>query len=149
MAAGNNVTVVGNATREAELRSTPSGYSVCNFGLAVNRRWQNKSTDEWEEEVSFFDVECWGDLAENVSESAEKGMRLIVAGRFDQRSWEDKETGDTRYKFVLVADEVGPSLRWATAEVEKTSKDDKPAKGKAKNKPAKRAAAADYDEEPF
>ena len=87
MANGNNVTVVGNCTRDPELRFTAGGQAVASFGLAVNRRWQNRQTNEWEEAVSFFDVTCWAQLAENVAESITKGSRLIVSGRLDQRSW--------------------------------------------------------------
>lgn len=123
MSAGNTVIEVGNATRDPELKFTPSGSAVCNFGIAVNRRWMNKQTNEWEEDVSFFDVICWSDLAENVAESVTKGMRLVVTGRLDQRSWDDKQSGEKRYKIEIVADEVGPSLRWASANVTKNERD--------------------------
>jgi single-strand DNA-binding protein len=116
MANGNNVTVVGNCTRDPELRFTAGGQAVASFGLAVNRRWQNRQTNEWEEAVSFFDVTCWAQLAENVAESITKGSRLIVSGRLDQRSWETQD-GDKRSKIEIVADEVGPSLTYATAQV--------------------------------
>ena len=123
MAPGNNVTVVGNATRAPELRFTPSGQAVASFGLAVNRRWQNKSTNDWEEAVSFFDVTCWAQMAENVAESIQKGSRVLVTGRLDQRSWET-EQGDKRSKVEIVADEIAPSLRWATASVTKNERRD-------------------------
>ncbi len=123
MAPGNTVNVVGNATRDPELRFTPSGQAVANFGLAVNRRWQNRQTQEWEEAVSFFDITCWGQLAENVAESIQKGTRVVVDGRLDQRSWET-EQGDKRSKVEIVADEVAPSLRWATASVTKNERRD-------------------------
>lgn len=123
MAPGNTVNVVGNATRDPELRFTPSGQAVANFGLAVNRRWQNRQTSEWEEAVSFFDITCWGQLAENVAESIQKGTRVVVDGRLDQRSWET-EQGDKRSKVEIVADEVAPSLRWATASVTKNERRD-------------------------
>lgn len=116
MANGNNVDLVGNVTRDPELRFTPSGQAVATFGLAVNRRWQNRQTQAWEEATSFFDVVCWAQLAENVAESVSKGTRLIVTGRLEQRSWETQE-GDKRSKIEVIADEVGPSLRWATASV--------------------------------
>ncbi len=80
--AGNTVELVGNLTRTPELRFTPSGAPVANFGLAVNRRWQNRQTNEWEEQTSFFDVVCWRDLAENVAESLDKGIVMVV-GRLD------------------------------------------------------------------
>ena len=116
MAIDNTVTVTGNATREPELRFTPSGQAVASFGIAVNRRWQNRQTQEWEEAVSFFDITCWAQLAENVAESVAKGTRVTVAGRLDQRSWETQE-GEKRSKVEIVADDVAVSLRWATAEV--------------------------------
>ncbi len=114
----NTVTLVGNVTRDPELRYTPSGQTVATFGLAVNRRWQNRQTQEWEEQVSFFDIKSWAGLAENVAESVQRGTRVIVTGRLEQRSWET-DNGDKRSKVEVVADEVAPSLRWATATVQK------------------------------
>ena len=102
----NTVTLVGNAARNPELRFTPSGQGVATFGLAVNRRWQNKQTSAWEESVSFFDVVAWGTLGENVAESVTKGTRVIVTGRLQQRSWETDQ-GDKRSKVEIVADEIG------------------------------------------
>ena len=91
------------------------------FGLAVNRRWQNRQTQEWEEATSFFDVVCWREMAENVSETITRGARVMVAGRLEQRSWETQE-GDQRSKVEVVADEIGPSLRWATAQITKNER---------------------------
>lgn len=142
MSAGNSITIIGNATRDPELRFTPSGQGVASFGLAVNRRWQNKQTNEWEEATSFFDVVAWGSLGENVAESVTKGARLIVVGRLDQRSWES-DSGEKRSKVEIVADEIGPSLRWATAEV---SKNERRSEG-APQQGTKRAPS--HDEEPF
>ncbi len=116
MAFDNTVTVTGNITRDPELRFTPGGSAVATFGLAWNRRWQNRQTNETEEQVSFFDVTCWNTLAENVSESLTKGTRVIVSGRLEQRSWETQD-GDRRSKVEIIADEVSPSLRWASVEV--------------------------------
>ena len=116
MASGNTITLVGNCTRDPELRFTPSGQARAQFGIAVNRRWQNRQTNEWEEQVSFFDVVCWQQMAENVAETITKGTRVVVTGRLDQRSWETQE-GDKRSKVEVVADEVAPSLRYATAQV--------------------------------
>jgi single-strand DNA-binding protein len=121
MSNGNSVTVVGNITRDPELRFTPTGQARASFGLAVNRRWQNRQTQEWEEQTSFFDVTCWGDLGDNVSESLSKGSRVIVTGRLEQRSWETQE-GEKRSRVEIIADEVGPSLRWATAQVTRTER---------------------------
>jgi single-strand DNA-binding protein len=117
----NTITIVGNVTRDPELRFTASGQAATSFGLAVNRRWQNRQTQGWEEAVSFFDVTCWRDLAENVAETVTKGARLIVTGRLEQRSWETDD-GERRSRTEVVADEVGPSLRWATAEVTKNGR---------------------------
>jgi single-strand DNA-binding protein len=117
------VTIVGNLTRDPELRFTPSGAPVTTFGVAVNRRWQNRDSQQWEESTSFFNVTCWRDLAQNVSESLEKGSRVMVSGRLDQRSWETQD-GEKRSVVEIVADEVGPSLRWATAEINRNERRD-------------------------
>ena len=111
MGFNNTVTVVGNVTRDPELRFTPGGAAVASFGLAWNRKGQND-----EEIVSFFDITCWRGLAENVAESITKGSRVVVYGRLDQSSWEDKE-GNKRSKVEIVADDVAPSLMWATVEI--------------------------------
>lgn len=118
---GNSVFLVGNITRDPELRFTPSGQATATFGLAVNRRWQNKQSNEWEEATSFFDIVCWREMAEHASESLSRGSRVMVSGRLEQRSWETQD-GDKRSKVEVVADEVGPSLRWATAEVRKSER---------------------------
>jgi single-strand DNA-binding protein len=121
MANGNAVTVVGNITRDPEIRYTPNGQANATFGLAVNRRWQNRQTNEWEERTSFFNIVCWRELADNVSESLAKGARVIVTGRLEQRSWETDQ-GDKRSVVEIVADEVGPSLRWASAQITKNDR---------------------------
>ncbi|NCY15807.1 MAG: single-stranded DNA-binding protein [Actinobacteria bacterium] len=153
MANGNNVTVVGNCTRDPELRFTAGGQAVASFGLAVNRRWQNRQTNEWEEAVSFFDITCWAQLAENVAESITKGSRVIVTGRLDQRSWETQD-GDKRSKIEIVADEIGPSLTYATAQVVRNERregfDGGTGGGSAPRAPQNSAPAGyDMDEEPF
>jgi single-strand DNA-binding protein len=155
MANGNNVALVGNITRDPELRFTPTGQATATFGLAVNRRWQNRQTQEWEEATSFFDVVCWREMAENAAESLSRGSRVLVTGRLEQRSWETAD-GDKRSKIEVVADEIGPSLRWATAQVTKNER-----RGPGESAPAapRQAAAATassdqgggygFDEEPF
>lgn len=130
----NTTTLVGNVTRDAEVRFTPSGMSVTTFGLAVNRRWQNKATQEWEEQVSFFDVKCWGQLGENVAESVPRGTRVVVSGRLEQRSWES-DGGEKRSKVEVVADEVAPSLRWATAQVQRIERSDQSATSRRPDPP--------------
>ncbi len=121
MANGNSVTLVGNITRDPELRFTNTGQATTSFGLAVNRRWQNRQTQEWEEATSFFDIVCWREMAENAAESLARGSRVIVTGRLEQRSWETPD-GDKRSKVEVVADEIGPSIRWATAQVTKNER---------------------------
>ena len=118
---GNNTTITGNLTREPEIRYTKEGQATAQLGVAVNRRWQDRTTQEWQEATSFFDVVCWRDLAENVALSLSKGMRVVVTGRLEQRSWET-EDGDHRSKVEITADEIGPSLRFATADVQRTER---------------------------
>ena len=164
MANGNNVDLVGNLTRDPELRYTPGGTAVASFGLAVNRRVQNRQTNEWEDRPSYFDVVCYGSLGENAAESLGKGSRVLVTGRLEQRSWETGE-GERRSKVEVVADEVGPSLRWATVDITRNAsvdvtKERRPdgagspggAQGvsASSGRGAKQAAPAYvYDEEPF
>lgn len=114
--ADNTVTVVGNLVEDPELRFTPSGVAMAKLRLAVNRRWMDRSTNEWQEEAHFFTATCWRDMAENVSESLRKGNRVLVNGRLQQRSWET-DTGERRSMVEISVDEIGPSLRWATASV--------------------------------
>lgn len=106
----NTTTVVGNVTRDPELRFSPSGAPTCSFGLAFNRRW--KDGDEWQEAVSFFDIVCWRDLAENVAASLHKGTRVVVTGRLEQRSWENSD-GESRSKVEIVADEIARLVQLA------------------------------------
>jgi single-strand DNA-binding protein len=120
MASENSVTLVGNLTRDPELRYTTGGRGVASFGLAVNRRYQVNG--EWQEQVSFFNVVAWGDLGENAAASLTKGARTIVTGRLEQRSYETKD-GEKRSVTEVIADELGPSLRWAQAQVERISRD--------------------------
>ncbi len=117
----NDITLIGNITRDPELRYTAGGQAIATFGVAVNRRWQNRQTQAWEESTSFFDVVCWGDLGTNVADSLSKGDRVIISGRLEQRSWESQD-GEKRSKIEVIADEVGPSVRWATAKPVKTDR---------------------------
>jgi single-strand DNA-binding protein len=117
----NSTTITGNLTREPEIRYTREGQATAQLGVAVNRRWQDRATQEWQEATSFFDVICWRDLAENVALSLSKGMRVVVTGRLEQRSWETEE-GEHRSKVEITADEIGPSLRFATADVQRTER---------------------------
>lgn len=115
MPAGNHVSLVGNVTRDPDLRFTPSGKATVSFGLAVNNGYRDKA-GKWQEFTEFFDVACWGPLAENVAQSCVKGTRVLVEGSMTQRSWEDAE-GAKHRKWEVRADDVGASLKWATAVV--------------------------------
>jgi single-strand DNA-binding protein len=139
MAVDNNVSIAGNLVADPELRYTKGGSAISSLRIAVNRRWSKDG--EWEEETSFFDVTAWAQIAENCAESLTKGMRVVVTGRLEEQRWEDKETKEPRRKIVIIADEVTPSLRWATAEVTKQQ-------GKSPGKKTAPSAPAD-DEPPF
>jgi single-strand DNA-binding protein len=158
MSNGNTVSIVGNLTRDPELRFTNNGQATASFGVAVNRRWQNRQTNDWEEAVSFFDVVCWGQLAENAAQSLTKGTRILVSGRLEQRSWETPDH-ERRSKIEIVADEVAPSLRWATATVARNERRTPEGGGNynngggasraTSNEPADGGSGSYYDEEPF
>ena len=115
----NTITVTGNLTRDPELRFTQGGRAVANFRIASSRRFQ--MNNEWQETTSFFDVVAWAELGENAAASLSKGARVIVTGRIEQRDFETRE-GEKRTVFEITADEIGPSLRWATAQVERTDR---------------------------
>lgn len=122
MANGNQVVLVGNLTDDPELRFTPQGAAVANFRIAVNRRFRDAQTNEWKDgETSYFRVNCWRQLAENVAESLTRGTRVVVSGTLKMRSWETQE-GEKRTVVEIEADDIGPSLRFATAKVEKVAR---------------------------
>ena len=160
--ADSTVTIVGNLTRDPEIRYTTGGAAKASFGVAVSRRWQNRQSQEWEEQTSFFNVVCWREMAENVSESLGKGSRVVVTGRLEQRSWETDQ-GEKRSVVEVVADDVAPSLRFATADVhriERSGPEGAPAPRQQSQQPANvggggggggggAAAYDEYGEEPF
>jgi single-strand DNA-binding protein len=123
MAAGDTViTLVGNLVDDPELRFTPSGAAVAKFRIASTPRFLDKQTNEWKDgESLFLTCNVWRQAAENVAESLQRGMRVIVQGRLKQRSYETKE-GEKRTVYEVEVDEVGPSLRNATAKVVKTQR---------------------------
>lgn len=129
----NNITILGNITRDPELRFTPSGTAVVSFGLAVNRSIQNKKSGEWQTEVDFFNVTAWYKLAENCAESLSKGDRVLVSGRLSQDSWEDKG-GQKRSTVKIIASVVAPSMEFATCKLEKNPKMDSGGMAAADNK---------------
>lgn len=147
--AENTVTLIGNVTRDPELRFTGSGQAVATIGLAVSRRYQQGG--EWQEQTSFFNIVAYGQLGENAAHSLERGSRIIVNGRLQQRSYET-QSGEKRNVVEVIADELGPSLRWATARVEKNDRRGAGESGGSggQQRPAP-APAPDYgfDEEPF
>jgi single-strand DNA-binding protein len=146
--ATNNVTLIGNLVEDPELRFTPSGVAMAKIRIAVNRRWRDQG-GEWQEQTSFFGGTLWREAAENAAESLQKGTRVIVAGSLEQRQWETQD-GDKRSVVELRIDEIGPSLRWATASVTKTARDGGDWGG-SKPAPAAPVARDDYgpDEAPF
>ncbi len=121
MSSQNSVTLIGNLTQDPELRFTPSGVAMTKLSFAVNKRYQSQG--EWKEETSFFNGTCWRDMAENVAESLTRGMRVIVVGELQQRTWETQE-GEKRSTIDVDIKEIGPSVRWATASVTKTPRAD-------------------------
>jgi single-strand DNA-binding protein len=145
--ATNSVTLIGNLVDDPELRFTPSGVAMAKVRFAVNRRYQRQG--EWQEETSFFGGTLWREAAENAAESLQKGTRVIVTGRLEQRSWETAE-GDKRSIVEVAIDEIGPSLRWATAQVTKTPRGDG-GFGDSSSTPAAPVAREDYgpDDAPF
>jgi single-strand DNA-binding protein len=142
MATDNTVTLIGNLTDDPELRFTPNGAAVANFRLAITPRV--RQSDTWTDgETSFFRVTCWRQLAENVTDSLGKGARAVVIGRLRMRSWET-DTGEKRSVVEVEAEEVAPSLKWATA---------KPQRGNREGEPLVKAGAGKDgqagDEPPF
>jgi single-strand DNA-binding protein len=125
MAAGDiNVTVVGNLTNDPELRFTPSGAAVASFTVAASSRYLDKASNEWKDsDPVFMRCSVWRQYAENVAESLQKGMRVIVQGRLKQRSYETRE-GEKRTVVEMEVDDVGPALRYATAKVTRTQRGD-------------------------
>lgn len=115
-----NLTAVGNLVAAPELRFTASGAGVASFTVVSTSRMLDKASGEWRDGTpTFLDCKVWRDAAEHVAESLDKGMRVVVVGRLKQETWEDKQTGQKRSKFVLDVDEVAPSLRYATAKVQR------------------------------
>jgi single-strand DNA-binding protein len=122
MAGDTPITVVGNLTADPELRFTPSGAAVANFTVASTPRVFDKQTNEWkDQEALFLNCSVWRQAAENAAESLTRGMRVIVNGRLKARSYETRE-GEKRTVFEIDVEEVGPSLKYATAKVAKTSR---------------------------
>lgn len=121
MANDNFVQIIGNVTRDPELRFTTGGTAVCSFGIAWTPR-RKSATGEWEDgETSFFNCSAWRDLGENIAASVSKGMRVVVTGSVRSREWEDRD-GNKRLSIEIDVDDCAPSLRWAQAQIERTSR---------------------------
>lgn len=132
MAGETTLTIVGNVVADPELRFTPSGAAVANFRIASTPRHFDKQSNEWKDgDPLFLGVSAWRQLGENVAESIQKGARVIVVGRLQQRQYEDRE-GNKRSSYEITAEEVAPSLRNATAAVTKTT-------GQRQNAPQQRS----------
>ncbi|MFI5035700.1 MAG: single-stranded DNA-binding protein [Acidimicrobiales bacterium] len=146
----NAITVVGNVTRDPELKFLNSGQAAVRLSVAVNRRWMNRQTQEWEERVSYFEIAGYGQMAENAANSIVKGTRVVVTGRLEQRSWET-EAGEKRSIVEINADEIAPSLRFATAVVTKTPRPEGSSFGGERPSAPRPASTPTYnfDEEPF
>ena len=146
--AANHVTLIGNLVDDPELRFTPAGVAMARLRFAVSRRYQRNG--EWQEETSFFGGTLWREAAENAAESLEKGMRVIVTGSLEQRNWETSE-GEKRSVVEVRIDEIGPSLRWATASVTRSPRADSFASDGGPRLAAGPVARDDYgpDEAPF
>lgn len=133
-----NVTVVGNLCADPELRHTSSGVAVADLRLAENRNYQD-SAGNWQQTTSYYSVVTWRDLAEHVSDSLHKGDRVVAVGRMRQDEW-TTDTGETRRRYLIDADELAASVRFATVEVHKS---DRSEPGEAKS------CSADDPERPF
>jgi single-strand DNA-binding protein len=152
MANETTITVIGNLTADPELRFTASGVAVANFTVASTPRTFDRATNEWKDgEALFLRASIWRQAAENVAESLTRGARVIVTGRLKQRSFETKE-GDKRTVIELDAEEIGPSLRWASATVNKATRrtdNGAPAAASTDDSWSTPATAAGPDEPPF
>ena len=143
MAAGDTqITIAGNLVDDPELRYTPTGQAVANFRVASTPRFLDKATNEWKDGDSLF-LTCnvWRQAAENVAESLQRGMRVIVTGRLKQRSYETRE-GEKRTVYEIEVDDVGPSLRNASAKVTKSSRSGGSGNGQPAGRPAEDPWAA-------
>lgn len=134
----NRAMIIGNATRDPEMRYTPNGQAVTSFGVATNRRWTDKNTGEMQEQVEFHDVVAWSKLAENISQIVKKGMPVYVEGRLQTRQWEGQD-GAKRQRTEIVADNIialggrgGRSAGTNTNPIEEIAEEKKPS-GKGKN----------------
>lgn len=142
---GIHLTIAGNLTRDPEVSTVGSGASLAKFSVAVERSWR-KEDGEWEKATSFVDVVCWRNLADDAEKLLQKGMRVMVTGRMDQQSWDDKETGKTRSRFEVTADEIAVSLR-AIESIERRQYDSAASNGSSRS--GDRRSGAQASRAPF
>lgn len=149
------ITIVGNLGADPELRFTPSGAAVAKFSVGESRRVKDDAGNWTDGPTSWHDVSCWNHLAEHVAESLTKGMRVIVTGTLEQRSWDDKDTpGKRRYAWQVTARNVGVDLTFGTAKFEKTARTGGPAAGDeawstaSRQRPASQQAPAGWGTPP-
>jgi len=158
----NRATIIGNATRDPEMRYTPNGQAVCSFGVATNRRWTDRNTGEMQEQVEFHDIVAWGKLAENISQMVKKGAPVYVEGRLQTHQWEGQD-GAKRQRTEIIASNIivlggrgGQVQTTATKEVpvqpiEEIAEGGEKKSGKKKDgeKPAETTEEIDINEIPF
>jgi len=143
---GNVVTIVGNVTRDPEVKFTQTGKAMLRFGIADNHGWKDKN-GEWQKKVSFIDCVAWGQLAENIAETISKGMRIVVTGRMDMQQWVTDDD-QKRSKLELEIEAVGPDLRFASASVNANERSDSGGRPSGSGRRAPEPEVAE-DEEPF
>ena len=136
---GIQLTIAGNVTRDPEISTVGNGATLAKFSIAVERSWKNEQTGDWDKATSFVDVVAWRFIAEDVERLLQKGMRVVVSGRLDQQSWEDKDTGKTRNRFELTADEIAISSR-AIDSLERRTYDGAANGGRTAQRPAAAAS---------
>ena len=143
---GNTITVVGNLTKDPILKYIPTGKAVTNFTVACNRGWRDKDSQAWVEgEASYFKVECWEPMAENVAESLRKGDPVIVVGRLERRTYEQE--GQTRESWEIRAENIGPDLRMRTASLRRVLRNSHPAEHQPSASVARAGEVTDTDTE--
>jgi single-strand DNA-binding protein len=141
-----NATLYGNLTDSPELKFTASGQALATFTVACNHSWKN-GDGEWEKQVSYIDVTAWRDLAEEAASVLEKGSNVIVSGRLEQQSWDDKETGKKRSKIIVIADSISLNVRSIESVTRKKFEGD--GKGQKAKPAAQPKRQASQEEEPF
>lgn len=140
-----NATLYGNLTETPELKYTSGGQALTSFTVACNHSWKN-GDGEWEKQVSYIDVTVWRELAEEAASVLEKGIGVIVTGRLEQQSWDDKETGKKRSKLVVIADSISLNVRGVEGVTRKKYEGDAKGGQKPKAAPARKTV---QDDEPF